>query len=111
MKAAVLSQQAAIDKRPLALSLRPVPEPTAGEILVRVLACAVCRTDLHIVEGDIPARRMPVIPGHQAIGEVAKLGSRTRRFKVGERVGIAWLNSSCGACRFCREGKENLCDD
>ncbi len=78
---------------------------------MRVAACAACRTDIHVVEGDLTPRRLPVIPGHQIVGHVHARGSDTRRFEVGDRVGIAWLRSTCGRCRFCVSGRENLCGD
>jgi propanol-preferring alcohol dehydrogenase len=95
--------------RPLALADVPDPEPGPGEVGVRVLACAVCRTDLHVVEGDLPPRRLPLIPGHQAVGVVDRLGPGCRRFREGDRVGIAWLRETCARCAFCRSGRENLC--
>ena len=90
---------------------RPVPAPGLGEVLVEVEACGVCRTDLHVTEGDLPERRPHVIPGHEVVGRVVELGDGSRRFKQGERVGIAWLRSTCGACRWFRSGRENLCPD
>lgn len=86
----------------------PVPEPAAGELLVRVLACGVCRTDLHVAEGDLPVHRTGVVPGHEVVGDVVAIGS-TAEFAVGDRVGIPWLRGTCGICRFCRRGDENLC--
>jgi propanol-preferring alcohol dehydrogenase len=86
------------------------PEPSEGELLLKVNACGVCRTDLHVVEGELPVRRSPVIPGHQVVGRVAALGAGAEGFRVGERVGLAWLNRTCGECRFCRAGRENLCE-
>ena len=88
----------------------PVPEPGSGELLVAVHACGVCRTDLHVAEGDLPVHRPSVIPGHEVVGEVAAIGSDTGGgFAVGDRVGIAWLRMACGSCRFCVRGQENLC--
>ncbi|MCP2244900.1 zinc-binding alcohol dehydrogenase family protein [Lentzea aerocolonigenes] len=84
----------------------PVPAPAPGELLVRVLACGVCRTDLHVVDGDLPVHRVSVVPGHQVVGEVVVASGD---FVVGERVGIAWLRHTCGSCRFCLRGDENLC--
>ncbi|HEY6096794.1 MAG TPA: zinc-binding alcohol dehydrogenase family protein, partial [Candidatus Deferrimicrobium sp.] len=89
----------------------PEPRPGRGEIMVRVRACGICRTDLHVIEGDLPSRRLPVIPGHQVVGTVDALGEGARRFPVGERVGIAWLARACGTCGFCASGKENLCEE
>ncbi|HEX8866360.1 MAG TPA: zinc-binding alcohol dehydrogenase family protein [Lentzea sp.] len=91
---------------PLRLVDVPVPSPAPGELLVRVLACGVCRTDLHVVDGDLPVHRPSVVPGHQVVGEVVVASGS---FVVGERVGIAWLRHTCGACRFCLRGAENLC--
>ncbi len=86
----------------------PIPEPGPGELLVRVLACGVCRTDLHVTEGDLPVHRPGVVPGHEVVGEVVAVDA-ARRFAVGDRVGIAWLRYTCGECRFCLRGAENLC--
>ncbi len=85
------------------------PEPADDEVLVRVAACGVCRTDLHVVAGDLAVHRSPVVPGHEVVGVVEKVGSRVRGRAVGERVGIAWLRSTCGECTWCRRGSENLC--
>jgi alcohol dehydrogenase, propanol-preferring len=94
----------------LRLAELPVPEPGAGQILVRVKACAVCRTDLHVVDGELPEPKLPLVPGHEIVGEVARLGLGVDRFRPGERVGIPWLGYTCGQCRFCLAGQENLCD-
>ena len=93
------------------LRLRQVarPEPAAGQVLVRVAACGVCRTDLHVVDGDLAEPKLPIIPGHEIVGRVAGLGSGVERFAEGQRVGIPWLGFSCGACRYCLDGRENLC--
>ena len=104
-----VSRQGPAEGSPLRGETRPVPDPAAGEVLVRVAACGVCRTDLHIVEGDLPLARAPIVPGHQIVGRVERLGSGAARFGVVERVGIAWLRHTCGACEFCRSGRENLC--
>ncbi len=95
--------------RPLVLVDRRDPEPGVGEILVRVRVCGVCRTDLHLAEGDLAPRRHGVVPGHEVVGTVEAAGPGAHRFAIGERVGIAWLRSTCGRCRFCRRGDENLC--
>ena len=95
----------------LTLEERRVPEPGAGEVLVRVAACGVCRTDLHVVDGDLTEPRLPVVPGHEIVGRVAALGAGVERFREGERVGIPWLGWTCGTCRYCRGGRENLCPD
>ncbi|MGE5827307.1 MAG: zinc-dependent alcohol dehydrogenase family protein [Micromonosporaceae bacterium] len=94
---------------PLQAVQREIPEPGPGEALVKVLACAVCRTDLHVVEGDLPPHRSPVVPGHEVVGTVVALGPQASGFAVGERVGIAWLRHTCGECVYCRRGAENLC--
>ena len=109
MRAMVLSRQGRIESSPLASSMCPLPEPGPGEVRVRVRACGVCRTDLHVVEGDLRPRRLPVIPGHQVVGIVDARGVGATRFQIGDRVGIAWLRSTCGRCRFCLAGRENLC--
>lgn len=88
---------------------RPVPQPRPGEALVQVETCGVCRTDLHVTEGDLPERRKHVVPGHEVVGRVVALGDATTRLAVGDHVGIAWLRSTCGTCRWCRSGRENLC--
>ncbi len=98
-------------EQPLVRAERPVPEPDTGEIRVRVSTCGVCRTDLHLAEGDLRPRRSRVTPGHEVVGTVDACGPDTRRFAPGDRVGIAWLRSTCGVCRFCRRGDENLCVD
>jgi propanol-preferring alcohol dehydrogenase len=87
----------------------PAPHPEPDEVLVRVLACGVCRTDLHVVDGELPVHRKRVIPGHQVVGEVAAVGGLVKTLAVGDLVGVAWLRSSCGACEWCRSGRENLC--
>ncbi len=87
----------------------PIPEPGPGEIVVRVAACGVCRTDLHVVDGELPDPRLPIIPGHEIVGYVTRLGPEVTTFSVGDRVGIPWLGSTCGACRYCLAGHENLC--
>ena len=106
----LLERQACIAARPLALQDRPDPSPGPSEVLVRVLACGVCRTDLHVVEGDLPPRKLPIVPGHQIVGRVEVLGAGASRFRVGDRVGIAWLRATCGRCAYCDAGRENLCD-
>src|SRR5215813_1878555 len=110
MKACVLRSPAPAGDRPLNYVEVKTPIPGPYEVLVRVKACGVCRTDLHVVEGDLPQRLSPVIPGHQAVGQVAMSGSAAAALAVGERVGIAWLRRTCGVCRFCRVGRENLCE-
>lgn len=95
--------------RPLVRVRRAVPEPGPGELLVAVHVCGVCRTDLHLVEGDLDPHRPGTVPGHEVVGEVAASGADVAGYQVGERVGIAWLRGTCGACRYCRRGAENLC--
>ena len=110
MRAMVLRSIAPIENRPLELVERTVPEPGPGELLVRVHTCGVCRTDLHVIEGDLPKATLPIVPGHQVVGVVERRGEECRGpLKVGDRVGIAWLRHSCGECRWCRAGQENLC--
>lgn len=94
---------------PLQLVDKPVPTPQIGEVLVRVLACGVCHTDLHVTEGDLPVHKEHVTPGHEIIGEVVQTGEGTQRFSVGDKIGVAWFRHACGVCRFCRSGRENLC--
>jgi alcohol dehydrogenase, propanol-preferring len=94
---------------PLRLIDRAEPEPRQGELLIRVLRCGVCRTDLHLAEGDLPVRRPQTSPGHEIVGRVDALGAGASRFAVGDRIGIAWLRGTCGRCRYCRRGAENLC--
>jgi len=86
------------------------PRPGANEILIQVRACAVCRTDLHVVDGELPKPKLPLVPGHEIVGVVAGKGGNARRFKIGDRVGVPWLGWTCGKCGFCRSGRENLCD-
>ncbi|QDU10303.1 Alcohol dehydrogenase [Gimesia aquarii] len=110
MKAMILSRRASISSSPLSLVDVPVPEPGLNEILISVKCCAICRTDLHVIEGDLPKAKSPVIPGHQVVGTVVKVGRNSQRFQAGDRVGIAWLRSTCGICSFCQSGRENLCE-
>jgi alcohol dehydrogenase, propanol-preferring len=109
MRAWEVSEPGPVSGAPLTLVQRQVPAPAPGEVLVRVRACGVCRTDLHLAEGDLKPRHRGVVPGHEVVGEVVGLGAGARRFTTGERVGIAWLRQTCGACRWCRAGQENLC--
>jgi len=96
--------------RPLELREVPVPRPGPGQVLLRVRRCAVCRTDLHLVDGELPDPRLPVIPGHEIVGEVVAVGEGGSRWRVGQRVGAPWLGWTCGSCRHCRAGRENLCN-
>ena len=110
MKACVLRAPAPVTRNPLEYADVDTPQPGAGEVLVRVKKCGVCRTDLHVVEGELPPRKSPVIPGHQVVGIIEKLGEGAKRFRVGDRVGIPWLHRTDQTCEYCRAGAENLCD-
>jgi alcohol dehydrogenase, propanol-preferring len=108
------AMRAMVIKRPgerLKLEEREVPEPGPTQLLLRVLACGVCRTDLHVVDGELPQCHYPIVPGHEIVGQVARAGDRTFGFAVGQRVGVPWLAGACGRCRFCHSGEENLCDE
>jgi alcohol dehydrogenase, propanol-preferring len=96
--------------QPLVMRERPVPQPAAGEILVELSACGVCRTDLHVVDGELPHPKLPIVPGHEIVGRVAKLGSGAEGFTIGQRIGVPWLGATDGVCAYCRAGRENLCD-
>jgi propanol-preferring alcohol dehydrogenase len=111
MKAMVLGAIRPVADNPLELKDVPMTAVGPEDILVRVRCCGVCHTDLHVVEGELPRSKLPLIPGHEVIGIVEKVGDKARRFKVGQRVGAAWLRSTCGLCRFCRSGRENLCEE
>ena len=110
MRAMVLEATASIDSTPLRLVDLPVPQPREDEVRLRVHCCAICRTDLHVVEGDLERRKRPIVPGHQVIGTVDALGPGAHRWQIGQRLGIAWLRHTCQMCEFCRAGKENLCE-
>jgi propanol-preferring alcohol dehydrogenase len=97
-------------RRPLSLRDHPAPEPGPGQVLLDVRACAVCRTDLHIVDGDLARPKLPLVPGHEIVGAVVRSGAGAHRFAAGDLVGVPWLGWTCGSCRFCRSGRENLCD-
>jgi propanol-preferring alcohol dehydrogenase len=97
--------------QPLQLLEKPDPIPGAGQVLVKISACGVCRTDLHVVDGDLAEPKLPIIPGHEIVGTVAGLGEGVDQFKAGERVGIPWLGHTCGCCSYCQSGAENLCDE
>lgn len=109
MRAMVLEHSADVSKNPLVARNLPTPEPGPGQVRVRVRVCGVCRTDLHIVEGELPEAKRPVVPGHQVVGIVDAVGPGTTGVKEGDRVGVAWLQETCGHCEFCRTGRENLC--
>jgi propanol-preferring alcohol dehydrogenase len=106
----LLNHTAPIDSAPLRLVDLPAPNPGQGELRLRVSCCAICRTDLHVVEGDLAQQRMPVVPGHQIVGRVDALGPGCRQTRIGRRVGVAWLRHTCGRCPFCTTGRENLCE-
>jgi propanol-preferring alcohol dehydrogenase len=110
MKACLLREPTTVENNPLEFTEIPVAEPREHEILIRVHCCGVCRTDLHVVEGELPARKSPVIPGHQVVGTIEKLGPGVNRLPTGARVGVAWLHATDGTCEYCRAGRENLCD-
>jgi len=110
MRAWVLDRQAPASQSPLRLVQLPDPEPGPGEVGLRVLACGVCHTDLHIVQGDLPLMRSPLIPGHQIVGRIEKVGAGVDASRVGSRVGITWLSSACGRCQWCLSSRENLCE-
>ena len=110
MRAMILTTIAPIATSPLALCDVPAPTPAPGQVRLRVSCCAVCRTDLHVIEGDLPARKLPLIPGHQIVGVVDAVGPGCQRLAPGRRVGVAWLRHTCGDCPFCRSARENLCE-
>ncbi len=111
MKACLLTAPGPIEASPLIWSEVTCPQPIKNEVLIRIHACGVCRTDLHVVEGELPQKRSPVIPGHQVVGTVEAKGPNSTRFSLGMRVGTPWLNRTCGTCRYCSNGKENLCEN
>src|SRR5215470_3569992 len=97
-------------RTPLTMRERPTPAPAAGDILVEVAACGVCRTDLHVVDGELSDPKLPIVPGHEIVGRVASMGEDVAGFAIGERIGVPWLGFTCGACPYCRSERENLCD-
>jgi propanol-preferring alcohol dehydrogenase len=109
VRAWVVDRPGPVAERPLRAVTLPAPEPGPGEVRIRVTACGVCRTDLHLAEGDLAPRRPRTVPGHEVVGVVDAPGPGADRFEVGERIGIAWLRGTCGRCRWCRTGRENLC--
>ena len=109
MRAWVVDRPGSIDDHPLRLVERPIPEPGSGQVRLRVQTCGVCRTDLHLAEGDLRPKHPGVIPGHEAVGLVERLGPGAKRFSVGQRIGVPWLAQTCGTCRFCATDRENLC--
>ncbi|KTC78271.1 alcohol dehydrogenase [Legionella brunensis] len=88
-----------------------IPEPKSNEVLIKVKACGICRTDLHVVDGELKHPKLPIIPGHQIVGSIEKIGAEVKTFKIGQKIGVPWLGSSCGVCEFCSTGRENLCDE
>jgi propanol-preferring alcohol dehydrogenase len=110
MKAMILPGAAPVEDAPLQLQKIPVPVPGTAELLLEVKACGICRTDLHIIEGELPPSKSPLVPGHQIVGVVKEAGAKVTGFKVGDRVGVPWLHWACGQCYFCRRGQENLCE-
>jgi propanol-preferring alcohol dehydrogenase len=111
VKAQILREARPAEDNPLTLADLPVPEPGPGQIRLRVRACGVCHTDLHLVEGELDLPKLPIVPGHQIVGTVDSLGNDVTRFSRGDRVGVPWLYSTCGQCDYCRRGQENLCDN
>src|SRR6266404_6214476 len=106
MRAMVLERP----RTPLVMRERSAPEPASGEILIEVAACGVCRTDLHVVDGELPDPKLPIVPGHEIVGRVAAMGADVAGLTIGERVGVPWLGFTCGVCLYCRSDRENLCD-
>ena len=106
MRAMVLEEP----RRPLVMRERPLPEPAADEIVVEIAACGVCRTDLHVVDGELPNPKLPVVPGHEIVGRIAAMGERVTGLAIGQRIGVPWLGHTCGVCPYCRAARENLCD-
>ncbi|RAJ15749.1 zinc-dependent alcohol dehydrogenase family protein [Arenibacter echinorum] len=113
MKAMILNRVSdlTVNEHPLDLVNIPIPEPEANEVLIKISVCGVCHTELDEIEGRISPMTFPVVPGHQVVGRVHKLGTAASKFKIGDRVGVAWIYSACGKCKFCLDGKENLCDN
>lgn len=111
MKACILSMPRPVETLPLAYEEVPKPTPGRSEVLIRVRACGICRTDLHVTEGDLPPRKQPIIPGHQCVGSIEAVGQDATRLRIGARVGVPWLHRTCGACVYCRRRAENLCEN
>ena len=110
MRALVLSEIGPIDTSPLHCVERPAPTPGPREVRLKVRCCAICRTDLHVIEGELPRHTLPIIPGHQIVGTVDQLGEGCTQVRTGQRIGVAWLRGTCGTCRFCQTQRENLCE-
>ena len=111
MRAWILEKQAKIEERPLRLAEVPTPRAKDGEIRIKILVCGVCRTDIHIAEGDLCLRKSPLILGHEIVGIVDEIGNHVKKFKIGDKAGVCWLNNTCGTCKYCLSGKENYCPD
>jgi propanol-preferring alcohol dehydrogenase len=111
MKAWVLEQQSPIEERPLKLMEVSTPHPQGNEVRIKVLVCGICRTDIHIAEGDLPLKKVPVVPGHEVVGVVDEVGEGVRWFSVGDRAGVYWLHGACGKCKYCLSQRENYCPD
>ncbi|MCX7959669.1 MAG: alcohol dehydrogenase catalytic domain-containing protein, partial [Deltaproteobacteria bacterium] len=107
MRAMILKSQ----KRPLTLSDIPMPDITSDEVLIKVEACGICRTDLHIIDKELKNPKLPLVMGHQIVGKIVKIGKGVREFRMGDRVGVPWLGFSCTRCKFCKTDRENLCDN
>src|ERR1700752_5303667 len=97
-------------RRPLGAAKLPTPRPGPGQLLIAVRACGVCRTDLHVVDGELADPKLPLVPGHEIVGVVSETGEGVERFRAGDRIGVPWLRFTCGVCSYCRSGRENLCD-
>jgi alcohol dehydrogenase, propanol-preferring len=111
MRACILRSPAPIETNPLEFADLPKPQPAAEQVLVRVNACGICRTDLHVIEGELPPRRSPITPGHQVVGVIEAAGEQATLYPIGTRVGVAWLHATDGSCEYCQAGKENLCNN
>jgi len=111
MRAWILEKQANIEKRPLKLVDIPEPHAINSQIRLKIISCGICRTDIHIAEGDLPLKKIPLVLGHEVVGVVDEAGEKVKRFKTGDKVGISWLNSACGKCKYCLSGQENYCHD
>ena len=111
MRAWILEKQAKIEERPLRMAEVPIPRAKDNEIRIKIQVCGVCRTDIHIAEGDLCLRKSPLILGHEIVGIVDEIGNEVKKFKIGDKAGVCWLNRTCGTCKYCRSGKENYCPD
>lgn len=111
MKAMVLEKQSDITLNPLRLVDRKIPAPSGDEVLIKVNTCGLCHTDLHVVEGELELKRIPIIPGHQIVGRIEAIGEMVEKWRVGDRIGAGWLYSTCGNCKYCKKGLENLCEN